>query len=384
MTTKRRVTYEVVGTDRHLPRARTLSDAETVLQVEKAVPQPWLPFGDAWNVCDAYNLCLFSDLTYRKQEADDASERFRVGTPPREPENRGISKIRAGLESGRPQSIDLVSSDIAPGGELPLMTRTVPEGEHFQDLRFWDSNQIGTDREAPSAWKSGKELKWLESALFILALLSATLQLTGCTTADTSSPPKHAPVLQFYGTKSDSVRLMLSIRYVAQSSDMGCESFTTESMSMKPIRSTGFVFSQDPDNVFIPGGDMLDVRVVPFTISNKMGDVISYTWNTSLSWRGRSARCEFAPEKINMRLYNQAGENVGGTSFRDESWPLERGPEPIYEPLSAPVRVDCSRDHNVNRSIRTRLCFAEQGRGTVFKIESEPGDTTRIELNVDV
>lgn len=274
-------------------------------------------------------------------------------------------------------------SGISIGKILPAQG-TACKNVPIQQSRVRKSKSVGKDGGRYEREKIGKgpSVSFVHAAVLLVAL--AVILFAGCTSAERSGPAVEAPTLQFYGTKSDSVRLMLSIRYVAQSGDMGCESFTSESMSMKPIRSTGFVFSQEPDNVFIPGGDMLDVRVVPFTTSNKMGDVISYMWNTSLSWRGRSARCKFAPEKVSVALYNQAGEDIGGTSFRDDSWPLERGPEPLYEPLSAPVRVACSRDHNLNRSIRTRLCFAKQGRGTVFKIESEPGDTTRIELNVDV
>lgn len=80
-------------------------------------------------------------MSYRSERVIDQQGRLnsRVDGP--------YTQLEASLTARSKRAIKLETSDLAPGGELPLMTRTVPEGEHFQHLRFWDSNQIGADRD---------------------------------------------------------------------------------------------------------------------------------------------------------------------------------------------------------------------------------------------
>jgi predicted lipase len=61
------------------------------------------------------------------------------------------------------------------------MTRTVPEGEHFQDLRFWDSNQIGADRDTqPPAEDIAEQFQRYYSDTQAFAASSADQILISC------------------------------------------------------------------------------------------------------------------------------------------------------------------------------------------------------------
>lgn len=134
------------------------------------------------------NLCLFSDLAYQYEEISNREQPslsqgsiWEGGEAVVRAADQPLSYLFATLKNKTARTQELISSDIAPGGELPFMTRTVPEGEHFQDLRFWDSNQIGEDRDdQPPSEDTAEQFQRYYSDTQAFAASSADQILISC------------------------------------------------------------------------------------------------------------------------------------------------------------------------------------------------------------
>ena len=141
------------------------------LHLRKESWVPWLTFTNLWNSANAYNLALFSELSY--QDFDKIRDFFSDVL-----RNKKASKDKITLEG----------NSLVSGGSRRLLTRSVLEEHRFQNPQFWDidgmqafavnsADQVlisirGTDEpadwsqnlQAPSVpFKEGPGAYWTES-----------------------------------------------------------------------------------------------------------------------------------------------------------------------------------------------------------------------------
>ena len=115
------------------------SNAQHTIHIVEQSWIPWIVFSDQWNAANAHNLALLSTLSYADQLADEKGFIPRTGEP-------GKGQAIADFFE---QSLHAQESRSVPGTRsLPLLTRSVRRGDHFQDLRFWDAGVIQPDGPA--------------------------------------------------------------------------------------------------------------------------------------------------------------------------------------------------------------------------------------------
>jgi len=247
--------------------------------------------------------------------------------------------------------------------------------------RSWNSNQIGKDHigSQTESGENGAAFSLVCAAVLITTLVSVLFG--GCTSADPSTPVHQGPILQLVGTKPDSIRMGLAIRYIAQSDEDRCQSFTTESMSMKPKERISMVFPESPKGIFIPKN--ASVRIVPIQIERMKASVNRYKWGVSLGWFDEPAGCDFIPQHVSVDLYDATGSLVGGTLIKARSWPSAREPAPTFTPLKASIILRCRKPDRTQRGKNGGdSCQVTGNDGLGFEIKAQKGDTTRIGLSV--
>lgn len=252
-------------------------------------------------------------------------------------------------------------------------------------LRPGNPNCTGKGQAVPLVVSGENRVAMLVIFTATLLIVLASVLVVGCTSSDPSASAQEGPTLQLVGTKPDSIRMRLTLRYVTQSEENRCKSFTTETMSMKPLQRVDLVFTQDPGNIFVPGGDEIQSRVVPFSRRSETDNMNSFRWNVDLSWNGKPKGCEFAPQSVGITLFDSDGNDLGGTSLRSKSWPAERGAPPAHEYLDPPITIRCSkRDEPMTSSPKViTMCLPVQGRGGIFEATENNKDTIQVSLDIN-
>lgn len=273
------------------------------------------------------------------------------------------------------------TSGISIGKILPVEWAAC-EDMPIQHLRVKESKPVGEDGGRCEAERVGKRpaVAFVHAAVLLVAL--ALIPFAGCTSADRSSPASEVPTLQFVGTKPDSIRMGLAVRYIAQSKEDRCQKFTTESMSMKPLKKLSFIFPGEPESsMFIPNN--ASVRVVPIDIEYIRTTTNRYNWIVSLGWFDEPRRCDFTPHRVSVDLYNAAGHLIGGTLIKANSWPSEREPAPTFTPLRDSILLRCSwHGRTRHRENLSSICQTEGEEANGFQIQAKRGDTTRVNLSI--